>query len=170
MRLVALAPFPVVALGALSVATALTTASPPLEVPAIAEIEMSPEPINVPERQFAYPEQHSVWEGTYVCAQGLSAVKLTIDVDSMGTAMARYDFGPVPSNPVIPKTGAFILVGEVQHRGGGAFSGELDARQWILQPENYFMVPLSIESDDGLHMRGRIHHESCSQFQATRTE
>jgi hypothetical protein len=139
-------------------------------LPVSAEIALSPEPINVPERQYAHPEHHSVWEGTYVCGQGLSSVKLTIDVDSLGVAMARYDFGPVPSNPVIPKTGAFILVGSLQHSMAGGFTGELDARQWIVRPDDYFMVPLSISTDDGVHLRGRIHHDSCSQFQATRTE
>lgn len=169
MRLVAIAPFPALSLGVLSLATALT--STPVEIdPVVVEIALEPEPIAVHEQVYAHPEHHSVWEGTYVCAQGLAAVKLTIDVDSMGTAMARYDFGPVPSNPIIPKSGAFILVGEVQHRGGGAFIGELDAREWIVRPDNYFMVPLSIASDDGVHLSGRIHHESCSEFQATRTE
>ena len=171
MRLAAAVPVPVVSLATLSLGAALClTGSVDSIEPVPADIASTPEPITVRSHQYAHPDHHSVWEGTYVCAQGLAYVKLTVDVDSQGGARARYDFGPVPSNPVVPKTGAFILIGSVQFHGGGAFTGELDARQWIVHPENYFMVPLSIASDDGVHMTGRIHHDSCSQFQATRIE
>ncbi len=179
MRLVATAPIPVVSLGVLSLVTALTSTTPIASVAPTVDIASSAEPIKYRE-QVADPEaqppaaprpalHHSVWEGTYVCLQGLSSVKLTIDVDARGVATARYDFGPVPSNPEIPKTGAFILVGTLIHQRDGGFRGELDAREWISRPDNYFMVPLSIASDDGHHMTGRIHHETCSDFQATRT-
>lgn len=169
MRLVASAPLPLVALGALSLAAGIGMASQTIEaIPVTVEIPFSPEPIDIPDQQYVQ-HAHSVWEGTYVCAQGLASVKLTIDVDSLGVAMARYDFGPVPSNPVIPKTGAFLLVGTMIHATDGSFTGELDARTWIERPDDYFMVPLSIASDDGVHMRGTINHNSCSDFQAIRT-
>lgn len=111
--------------------------------------------------------RHSVWEGTYICNQGLSAVTLTLDVDRSGNATARYDFGPVPSNPTVPE-GSYRLTGVVQRQPGGGFSGELDATEWIVRPSGYFMVPLSIESGDGKTMTGTIKHTSCSQFQTTR--
>lgn len=170
MRLVTSAPVsvPLIALGMLSLATGIGMATKTSDsIPIEAAILFSPENIEIVEQQYMQHE-HSVWEGTYVCAQGLAAVKLTIDVDSLGVTMARYDFGPVPSNPVIPKTGAFLLVGSMIHAKDGSFTGELDAREWLDRPDNYFMVPLSIASDDGVHLRGRIHHDSCSDFQATR--
>jgi hypothetical protein len=166
--------FPVLSLGALSLVAWLSTTPAPIESlpPTTADIVLSVEPIKHREQVHAHPLslRHSVWTGTYVCAQGLASVTLTIDVDPKGVATARYDFGPTPSNPTIPKTGAFILVGSLQHHDGGAFTGELDARKWIVHPADYFMVPLSIASDDGVHMRGRIHHDSCSEFQAMRAE
>lgn len=112
--------------------------------------------------------RHSVWEGTYICNQGLSSVTLTIDVDHHNNATARYDFGPVPSNPTVP-TGAYLLTGVLQPETGG-FTGELVDSEWIQRPSNYFMVPLSIETTDGKTMTGTIRHPSCRAFTATRTE
>ena len=131
MRLVATAPIPVVSLCVLSLIAGLTSATPIASIAPTVDLASSAEPIKYRE-QVADPEarppaqppaskpalHHSVWEGTYVCLQGLSSVKLTVDVDARGVATARYDFGPVPSNPDIPKTGAFILVGSLQHRPG----------------------------------------------------
>jgi len=111
----------------------------------------------------------SVWQGTYVCTQGLSSVTLTIETDRMGNATARYDFGPVPSNVAVP-TGAYELTGLLRRQQGGGFTGEFEASAWIVQPANYFMVPISIETGDGKTMTGTIHHPSCSGFQTTRIE
>lgn len=112
--------------------------------------------------------RHSVWEGTYVCGQGLSAVTLTLDVDRSNNVTARYDFGPVPSNPTVP-TGAYLLTGVLEPQGSG-FTGELADSEWIVRPANYFMVPLAVETLDGKAMTGTIRHPSCSGFAATRIE
>lgn len=180
MRLVATAPIPVLSLGVLSIAAGLTARDAPLEsITPTADIALSVEPIKYREQVLVHREapppapvtaHHSVWEGTYVCLQGLAHVKLTVDVDTQGVARARYDFGPVPSNPDIPKTGAFLLVGSLQFNDRGGFSGTLDARTWVSRPDDYFMVPLSITTTDGKHMTGRIHHETCSEFQTTRVK
>lgn len=168
MRLVASAPVPVVALGVLSLAAAIGMAAQTSEeLPLDVDVASSPEPI---EMQQYMLHEHSVWEGTYVCGQGLSSMKLTVDADSLGAAVIRYDFGPTPSNPDIPKTGAFILTGSLLHAKDGSFTGEFEPREWIVHPDTYLMLPLSIVSDDGVHLRGRIHHDSCRDFQATRTK
>jgi hypothetical protein len=110
---------------------------------------------------------HSVWVGTYRCNQGLSAVRLTIDASDSGSATARYDFGPLEENPSVP-VGAFELTGDLKAKSAG-FTGELEATRWIVQPEGYFMVGLSIESTpNGRRLRGTIHHETCSDFQVRR--
>ncbi len=168
MRLVASAPVPILALGVLSLATGIGMATQTIEsIPLDVDIVSSPEPI---EMQQYMQHEYSEWEGTYVCGQGLSSMKLTIDADSLGVATIRYDFGPAPSNPVIPKTGAFILTGSLSHAKDASFTGEFEPREWIERPDGYLMLPLSIVSDDDFHMRGRIHHDSCSDFQATRTK
>jgi hypothetical protein len=112
---------------------------------------------------------HSVWEGTYVCNQGMSSVTLTIDVDRKGNATARYDFGPVPSNPTVP-VGAYALTGTVTRQPGGGFTGSFETTEWILHPTGYFMVPLTVETGDGRTMTGKIQHQSCHSFQTTRIQ
>jgi hypothetical protein len=116
----------------------------------------------------AFP-RHSVWQGTYVCNQGLSAVTLTIDADHNGNATARYDFGPVPSNPSVP-SGAYTLTGALRRQDGGGFAGDFEATEWIVHPPNYFMVAVSVESGDGRKMTGKIAHPSCRDFDTTRIE
>lgn len=166
MQLAAKASVPFVSLSVLAIATSLAMGSPDETVPVGIDIVSSPEPIEVRARVYSTLEHHSVWEGTYVCAQGLSSMTLTIDVDAMGAAMVRYDFGPVPSNPVVPQ-GAFILRGALRRVDAG-FLGELEPTEWIDHPDGYLMLPLSLETDDDLHLRGRIHHDSCHDFRATR--
>ncbi len=112
---------------------------------------------------------HSVWEGTYVCNQGLSSVTFTLDVDRAGNATARYDFGPVPSNPTVP-SGSYSLTGVVRRQDGGGFAGDFEPTEWIVHPPSYFMVPLSIETGDGKTLGGTIRHSSCHSFQTTRIE
>jgi hypothetical protein len=138
----------------------------PVESPGV--IVDNPSTLPVPSRRRTQLPRHSVWEGTYVCGQGLSAVRLTLDVDRSNNVTARYDFGPVPSNPTVP-TGAYLLTGVLEQQGSG-FTGELADSEWIVRPANYFMVPLAIETIDGKAMTGTIRHPSCSGFTATRIE
>ncbi len=172
MRLAAAAPVPVISLAALSLGAALCMTSSAIDELDLvdADIALTPEPITVRSHHYAPPDHHSVWEGTYVCLQGLASLKLTIDVDSQGVATVRYDFGPTPSNPVIPKTGAFLLQGPLAFHGNGAFTADLVPTQWIVHPDDYIMAPLSLVTDDGTHLRGTIHYESCHDFQATRIQ
>lgn len=111
--------------------------------------------------------RHSVWEGTYICNQGLSSVTLTIDAMRNGTATARYDFGPVPTNPTVP-VGAYVMKGEIHATGAGGFAGDFEPDEWINHPPTYFMVGLAVESGDGKTMTGTIKHTSCSEFRTTR--
>jgi hypothetical protein len=111
---------------------------------------------------------HSVWEGTYRCAQGLSAVRLTIEAHADGEAIAVYEFGSVPSNPTVP-SGSFRLTGKLtgsaQH-----FEGDFEAAEWIVHPPSYHMVGLSIETRDPRTLTGTIRHPSCSDFETTRAD
>jgi hypothetical protein len=175
MRLVVTTPVPVVSLAAVFALAAWASLAPPAPVAPIAldaEIVSAVESVVVREQVRAHREPEllrTVWQGNYVCAQGVSAMTLTIDVAPSGAATARYDFGPVESNPTVPR-GAFTLVGSLQGQAGGAFTGELEASKWILHPDGYFMVALSIQSRDGRRLRGKSHHETCEAFEITRVE
>jgi len=140
----------------------------PVPSPGVIVDNPSTLPVSSRRDRRAQIPRHSVWEGTYVCGQGLSAVTLTLDVDRSNNVTARYDFGPVPSNPTVP-TGAYLLTGALEPVGSG-FTGELADSEWIVRPTNYFMVPLSIETIDGKAMTATIRHPSCSGFAATRIE
>jgi len=110
---------------------------------------------------------HSVWEGTYVCSQGLSSVTMTLDAQRSGLLRARYDFGPVPSNTSVP-TGAYSMTGGI-HATEGGFTAELEPEEWIEHPGGYVMVSLSLVAE-GREMTGTIHHTSCSDFVTRRIE
>lgn len=155
------------------VAGCWSTSAPPPVAPAPTTGVIVDGPAGVPvsrrlSRRDPIPRR-SVWEGTYVCNQGLSSVTLTLESDRFGNATARYDFGPVPTNPTVP-TGAYALSGTLRVQEGGGFTGELEAIEWIHQPANYFMVPLAIETGDGKTMTGTIRHPSCRDFQTRRIE
>jgi len=130
-------------------------------------LEAPPQNIAPPEVRPPFP-RHSVWTGTYRCNQGLSAVRLTIDAKASGEAVARYEFGPVESNPDVP-SGAFELAGTLRATGPSSFDGELEPTRWIERPGEYFMVGLSIAtSGSPRRLRGSIHHETCSEFKVRR--
>ncbi len=110
---------------------------------------------------------HSVWEGTYVCSQGLSYVKLTLDAERSGVLRARYDFGAVPSNPGVP-SGAYTMTGGIRATDSG-FSAQLEPDEWLEHPTGYVMVGLTLRAE-GRDLSGTIQHSSCSDFKARRVE
>jgi hypothetical protein len=110
---------------------------------------------------------HSVWEGTYVCSQGLSAVRFTIDATRTGDATAEYDFGPTPSNTSVPQ-GAYTMKGQL-HATARGFTAELEPDEWLVHPPGYLMVSLTLVAE-GNEMTGTISHPNCSQFQTRRVD
>jgi hypothetical protein len=133
--------------------------------PAPRPLVISPDPPATPIRREPFP-RHSVWRGTYVCTQGLTAVTLTIDADENGEAIARYDFGPVPSNPTVPH-GSFEMTGRLSAMGQGGFTAAFEPGQWIDQPSGYTMVAITIEAR-GRKMIGRIHSPNCRDLKVRR--
>lgn len=74
------------------------------------------------------------WQGTYVCAQGLTALSLDVTAQPNGDLTATFDFSAVPSNPSVP-TGSYSMTG---HFYPG--SVVLRQNQWINHPSGYDMV------------------------------
>jgi hypothetical protein len=71
--------------------------------------------------------QHMVWEGTYLCAQGRTALRLTLDrtCDRDGRACSLegvFDFGPLATNPNVPH-GSYRVAGTMTTNSRG---------QWVL--------------------------------------
>lgn len=106
--------------------------------------------------------QHSVWSGAYHCAQGLTAVTLTLDVTGAGDATAIFAFGPLEENPSLPR-GSYRMRGRLFPRGS-SLQLRLDPDAWIDQPAGYMMVGLDVTVDTTRrYLDGRITDERCGQ-------
>lgn len=104
------------------------------------------------------------WKGTYVCAQGRTALTLSITPtgDAPDTVEAIFAFGPTKANPEVPD-GSYFMEGTY----ADGFL-DLDATEWIQQPEGYFPVDMSAEvTEDAGVLEGTIDDPSCSTFDLT---
>jgi hypothetical protein len=112
--------------------------------------------------------RRSVWTGTYICTQGLTAVTLTLELSASGELEGLYEFGPVPSNPTVPE-GSFELTGHLMANGRQSFTGELEPGEWIRRPPTYTAIAMTIEAN-GRDMVGVIKSPNCRDFKLTRIE
>lgn len=78
-----------------------------------------------------------VWTGTYVCAQGVTGLELTITARGSQLS-AVFRFGATPDNPGVPD-GAFEMTG---HYNRNTEAVALDAGAWLNRPEDYEIVHL----------------------------
>jgi hypothetical protein len=105
------------------------------------------------------------WRGTYVCAQGNTALALTIAPRKDGTVSALFHFAAAPDNPDV-RTGCF----EMQGRAGDT-PGEIALRpvRWLRRPANYLMVGLDgAISADGGRIEGLVRGPGCTVFRVER--
>jgi hypothetical protein len=115
----------------------------------------------------------SEWQGTYVCAQGPTALRLAIEQRCVASGCevgAVFEFGPAPQNPGIPH-GSYRMRGEINENDHGEPVLTLHPEAWIEQPANYMMVGLSATSDAAQqNMRGRIDNPSCGELSLQRVQ
>lgn len=138
----------------------------PVAEPAVIESGPSGSTGYRPPIKHGFPT-HSVWEGTYVCSQGLSSVRFTIDALHNGEATGTYEFGPTPSNTSVPP-GSYTMKGQI-HGTAHGFTVELEPDEWILHPPGYLMVSLVLVAE-GRDMTGTIAHPNCRDFQTHRID
>ncbi|HTR51122.1 MAG TPA: hypothetical protein VMJ10_10485 [Kofleriaceae bacterium] len=106
--------------------------------------------------------EHSKWQGTYTCAQGLTGVNLTIDAhckDDTCALVAIFEFGEIKENPGVPH-GSFRMVGESK-------GNEVTLRpdKWIEQPPGWIMVGVTATRNPKEHtLIGRMDHPSCGDI------
>jgi hypothetical protein len=121
------------------------------------------------------------WLGGYVCGQGSTSLRLTIEdtgAGESGDIAAQFEFGPHAENPTLPY-GAFSMTGS----RGPAAPGQvgpivlLRGRDWIEQPTGYVMVDLVgwyDVTDDGEIIHGHVAAQTpvnnCSQFVVRRRQ
>lgn len=105
-------------------------------------------------------EGDSVWEGRYLCPQGVTGLTLELSGGSGAEVAAVFHFYALPENPTVP-TGSYTLRGVV--RGDGTI--DLLPERWIEQPYGYVMVGMTgvLDRVSGV-MRGRIAAPECDGF------
>jgi hypothetical protein len=139
---------------------------PPPPAPVAAQAAPAPQPARTPPAPLP---AHSTWRGLYHCAQGITGVTLTMDVEADALS-AVFAFEAVDATPTVP-TGSYWLRGSVTRAPDGGFVIELVPVAWIVQPPRYFMVGISARSDaERRVLRGRITDPSCSTIEVTRLD
>jgi hypothetical protein len=106
------------------------------------------------------------WTGKYVCAQGVTGMRLVVTATGAGGARAVAHFFAVPENPDVPE-GCFSLTG-LFDKVSGQFS--LRRAHWIMRPRGYGMADLLGTVDaKGESFGGRlVGPRGCSTFSLTR--
>lgn len=106
----------------------------------------------------------SVWSGFYECAQGRTAVTLTIVARSSGSAKALFEFGPHEGNPGVP-AGKYRMTGTFREDDGGRLQLSLQPQRWIEQPSGYTMTGVAARSDASRRrLEGSILSERCGEI------
>ncbi len=112
---------------------------------------------------------HTVWTGRYECAQGVTAVQLTLDVEPDGRARAIFDFGPLADNPTVPN-GSFRLRGTTKPTDA-TITVALQPDEWIDRPPDYVMVGMEGQIDKTRRkLRGRMLNDSCAWLDVKRND
>ena len=106
------------------------------------------------------------WRGGYICAQGHTALALTIEPRKDGTLSALFHFEAASDNPGVP-TGCFEMQGGHDPATGRV---RLEPLRWILRPEGYLMVGLDgALSADRRAIEGTVAGPGCTAFRVERT-
>ncbi len=106
------------------------------------------------------------WTGRYICAQGVTALRLDIARGAGEAITATFNFGPLPENPEVP-------VGAYQMRGtydADLRHVRLEGVKWLEAPFGYAMVGLDGSmSASGERIAGHIPDlVSCTDFEVWR--
>lgn len=111
----------------------------------------------------AQEQLRGTWRGSYVCAQGHTALALTIEPAKDGTLSALFHFEAATDNPGVP-TGCFEMRGRFDPATGRV---ALVQQRWLRHPQDYLMVDLEGRvSGDRLH--GSVLGPYCTTFDLRR--
>lgn len=144
------------------------TQPPPPQAPAVensAPAESAPAPADEIRR--------SEWRGTYTCAQGLTALHLTLEQRCAAAGCqvgGVFEFGPVAENPSVAH-GSYHVIGEISPGPGGEAVLTLRPDAWIDQPPGYIMVGLTATTDhDQRLLHGQIDDTACGELSLDRVQ
>jgi hypothetical protein len=117
---------------------------------------------------------HTEWRGTYTCAQGVTALQLSLDRTCPNDAECRFAgvfrFGGVPENPGVPD-GAYRITGTMTTDARDELVITALPGEWLDQPEGYEPVGFTATSDPGrTRLHGTIQNPDCSALDVTRVD
>jgi hypothetical protein len=102
-----------------------------------------------------------IWRGTYVCAQGVTGLFLTVKQSETGDVAAVFRFFAVRENPGVP-TGQFDMTGRPAPQGNHL---RLAPGEWIAHPPRYLMVGLDGDYDEASgEYSGYVRGPGCTRF------
>lgn len=106
------------------------------------------------------------WTGKYICAQGITALRLNIAAGQGEAITATFNFGPLPENPGVPN-GAYRMEGVYEPASRHL---KLDGVRWIEAPAGYAMVGLDGRlKENGQTIAGAVPDlPGCTIFQVSR--
>lgn len=102
-----------------------------------------------------------VYEGGYVCAQGTTALRLTVRDAVGGRQTARFDFGGNDGLPI----GAYLVAVESDGDDGVV----LTPMRWINRPQDYEMVGARLRRN-GAELTGSISDPACGNVALRRAD
>jgi hypothetical protein len=116
---------------------------------------------------------NGTWEGTYICAQGLTKMRLIIKAQSMTNIDAIFIFSAHASNPTIP-SGSFRMKGRYTNFNlvDVPDTLELKAINWISRPSGYMTIDLqgNILPSEKRIIGNVLNAPSCSNFDVVKVD
>ena len=112
---------------------------------------------------------NGTWEGTYICRQGLTNLKLVITAKSSNDIDAVFNFSAHPSNPSVP-SGSFRMNGSYTASNSQNIPALLNLKgtSWIQRPSGWGTVDLrgNVFISEG-KINGDVITPGCSRFELT---
>jgi hypothetical protein len=115
---------------------------------------------------------NGTWDGSYICGQGLTKLRLVIEAKSTTEINAVFLFSPHPQNPNVP-SGRFRMVGTLEVFKSSDIPDLLDlkATTWINRPSGYMTVDLRGDiSKSQRKITGNVVNPGCSTFEVIKRE
>lgn len=104
------------------------------------------------------------WTGHYTCAQGNTAMALTITPMGGSRVTALFHFEAAADNPEVP-TGCYEMVGDYDAMRGRL---RLSPWRWLMRPPFYVMVALDGRLAPDGTLAGEVRGPGCTSFAVTR--
>jgi hypothetical protein len=137
-------------------------------------VSAQPDNTNLPSSSAASQVEflNGTWEGTYVCLQGLTNLKLVVKAKSTTEIDAVFLFSAHPQNPNIP-SGRFRMTGNLEILNSKDMPNLLDlkATTWINRPADWLTVDLRGDiSSSKRRITGNVLTPGCSTFDVVKRE